>query len=258
MTQRSFSTCSTGRRLAAAARAAQRSHLGLALVLLLSVQHATAFSYTRENYQKKLARISSLGSTVNANMAYNGGHVNTDVDIVLIFLGAWSSTKAKATAALITFYAANSNGTLWLKTGRRYIANPDKFPANTLNPGNIRLKAVSTIIAPRNSTFTDKGIRSIIRRQITTGSVPLLPTTGAYFILTTPDVKFEDHCTAYCGYHGIFSYQSAVMSSTVSLAYRWVGGLRSWAHCCCCCSWCCRPASLVQVLSAPAECRDSW
>jgi hypothetical protein len=79
---------------------------------------------------------------------------------------------------------------------------------------------VSTIIAPKNSTFTDKGIRSIIRKQITTGSVPLLPETGAYFILTTPDVQFEDHCTAYCGYHGIFSYQSQVMDTTVSMAYR--------------------------------------
>jgi hypothetical protein len=242
-----------------------------------------ALSYTREAYAKKLQRIKGLGSSVNDNMTYNGGFVHTNLDVVLIFLGSWSSAKAKQTAALITYFAANANNTLWLKTGRRYLPDPHLQPEGSLNPGNVRLRvshasagrcrrgagpprrpaapgpavppgrlpgatrtaashhharprlgprpppqAVSTIIAPKNSTFTDKGIRSIIRKQITTGSVPLLPETGAYFILTTPDVRFEDHCTAYCGYHGIFSYQSAVMDTTVSLAYRWARPPARW------------------------------
>jgi hypothetical protein len=97
-------------------------------------------SYTREAYSKKLQRIKGLGNTVNDNMTYNGGLVHTNLDVVLIFLGAWSSAKAKQTAALLTYFAANANSTLWLKTGRRYLPDPHLQPEGALNNGVVRLR----------------------------------------------------------------------------------------------------------------------
>ncbi|KAF8669490.1 hypothetical protein HU200_051291 [Digitaria exilis] len=157
------------------------------------------------------------------DMQYHMGPVvsGSPTNLYIIWYGRW---EPAAQAVLRDFLASLSSpapfpsvSDWWARTPRVYT---DQTGANVTGTFAVTGEHSDSGYS-HGASLRRADVQSVIRSAVYAypDPLPLDPYSGAYLVLTSPDVQMEDFCRAVCGFH-YFTFASVV---GVTVPYAWVG-----------------------------------
>jgi hypothetical protein len=139
-------------------------------------------------------RSKPAAGTATAPMTYHGGRLMTaPAHVYLVWYGDWSG---KAAVPVLTDLVSGFGGSA-------YAATNATFTDGTGQHVTTDVRYAGSVVDPysRGHRLTDAGVRTVVRRAITTGHLPV-DADGIYVVLTSADVhESSGFGSRYCGWH---------------------------------------------------------